>query len=100
MVWGMRLSNGFGEFWPDGALEGEAKTGAEGLSYRLNLFYREQKIDEQKRLYAGGTAGGHTASYAYYVFQKFIRELGKPGDIDPTPLSPVERMKGPSFTRQ
>ena len=77
----MCLPSDFGEFWPDGEFEYDAKTRESGWNERLRLHYLAQTPDEQRRLFDYGDKGvGYGAgNYASYVVGKFISE---PGALD------------------
>jgi hypothetical protein len=84
MVWGMRLPDNFGEFWPSGVFEYDAEKKESGWWDRLQDYYLAQTPEEQLRLFDHGDA--HRAlNYPYYVTGKFIYGIGvkEPGPDKP-----------------
>ena len=51
MVWGLRLPIDFGQFWPSGEFEHDAKENDSGWYDRLRNYYYAQSPEEQIRLY-------------------------------------------------
>lgn len=77
MVWGMPLPENFGEFWPSGCFEKDAKTGDSGWYDRLTAYYKEQSPEEQKRLFDYKSHVGNAAhSYGTFPSSKFKKEPG------------------------
>jgi hypothetical protein len=96
MVWGMSLPSGFGEFWPSGAFEYDAKTRESGWSERLRLYYLDQTPEEQKRLFDYQDAVGRAAHfYGGYVSGKFISELGTGGGAERPHFNAIEPHEPP-----
>lgn len=99
MVWGMSLPSNFGEFWPDGDFEFDAKARDGRWSERLRLYYLAQNPDEQRRLfdYGDNHVGYGTGNYGNFVVGKFTRERGtvRPGSPDYPPFRPVEPHEAP-----
>jgi hypothetical protein len=113
MVWGMKLPNGFGEYWPLGEFEGKGPDIYRpiGWSERLREYYRLQTPEEQKRLYDydllvfdeksyGADKFAYAArGYPFYVSEKLISERGTipRGPDCRVPYSAVEPHEPPRF---
>lgn len=93
MVWGMTLPSGFGEYWPSGEFEYDAKARESGWFDRLTDYYARQSPEEQKRLFDYQRDPSNAAwKYGTYPVNKFKKEPGwarereaKPplGDVEP-----------------
>jgi hypothetical protein len=102
MVWGMRLPDSFGEFWPDGEFEYDPKARESGWYDRLRLHYLAQTPEEQIRLYDyrgfdhGGNGVGYGAGeYKTYVSGKFRQEVGTKDGPDKLPFAQAEAHEAP-----
>ena len=102
MVWGMRLPDSFGEFWPLGDFEYDPKEKDTGWYDRLRLHYLAQTPDEQIRLFDyrgfdhGGNGVGYGASkYRTYVSGKFKHEFGTKDGPDSLPFSAAGAHEAP-----
>lgn len=101
MVWGMRLPDKFGEFWPDGEFEFDSNKKESGWRDRLRQHYLAQSPEEQIRLFDyrgfdhGGNGVGHGAGeYPFFVSAKLKFELGTKnqpgGDLPLTAINSFE----------
>ena len=103
MVWGMRLPDSFGEFWPDGEFEYDPKKKESGWGERLRNHYLSQTPEEQLRLYdyrgsgdGDNTVSGGSEDYKIYVSSKFRFEVGAKNPVlNQLPVKPVERHEIP-----
>jgi hypothetical protein len=102
MVWGMRLPDSFGEFWPEGDFEYDPKAKESGWRDRLRLHYLAQSPEEQIRLYdyRGFDHGGNgvaygAANYPSYVSGKFRCEVGTNDGPDSLPFVLAEIHEAP-----
>jgi hypothetical protein len=103
MVWGLRLPNDFGQFWPSGEFEFDPKANDSGWYDRLRTYYLAQTPEEQIRLYdyrrlepGRNTVEDAANQYRTYVPSKFTIELGKkdPG-LHHLPVTSVEAHEVP-----
>lgn len=102
MVWGMRLPDSFGEFFPDGDFEYDPKAKESGWRERLRLHYLAQAPEEQLRLFDyrgfdhGGNGVGYGAGeYPSYVSGKFTYGMGGKAGPDSLPFSAAEAHEAP-----
>lgn len=102
MVWGMRLPDNFGKFWPSGEFEYDPKVNATGWYERLRLYYFAQTPEEQIRLYDyRGLENGHNTvewaanAYATYPSGKFKCEVGTKNRPESIPFTPMEVHEAP-----
>jgi hypothetical protein len=83
MVWGMRLPDNFGVFWPSGEFEYDPKKKDTGWYDRLERHYLAQAPEEQLRLYdhrflndGESNVEWGAGHYRTYVSSKFRCEFG------------------------
>lgn len=102
MVWGMRLPNNFGEFWPSGEFEYDPKKKDTGWYDRLERHYLAQTSEEQLRLYDyRGLAEGQDTlisgarRYRTHPSRKLVYEVGTKDGPDSLPTTPVEAHEAP-----
>jgi hypothetical protein len=98
MVWGMSIPSSYGDFWPEGHLEGRDKNFRELWSQRLDRYYQSLPPEQQKVLFDYGPECNVT-DYQFYVADKFFRELGKTPDNHRTfpPLNAIQPHEPPVF---
>lgn len=92
MVWLMSLPKGFGEFWPDGDFEDGDNPDAIGWTGRLEAYFKDRPVDEQKEL----MPGADWFRYGYFVSKKFIAEVGEIATVDLPPVTPVLKHEAPT----
>lgn len=68
MAWAVSLKSEFGQFFPSGDYP--------ELRDRLQIYFNQEMPPEDKAVF------GHKVDYTYWVFEKFVKELGilHPGD--------------------
>jgi len=96
MVWGMSERSSFGEFWPSGKFEGDRGRPGGGWWERLIAYYKDQMPEEQRAVFDDASRNG-PGNYAYFVFEKFIRELGTATNPEKPPISPIEPHEPPRW---
>lgn len=103
MVWGMRLPDNFGEFWPSGEFEYDPEEKESRWPDRLRLHYLAQTPEEKIRLldYRGledgrNTAGWAAGEYKHSAWGKFKYEVGTKNGPDSLPVTPAEAHEAPS----
>jgi hypothetical protein len=98
MVWGMSIPSSYGDFWPEGQLEGMDKNFDQLWRQRLDRYYQSLPPEEQKALFDYGPECDVT-DYQFYVFDKFFHELGKiPGNHRTfPPLNGIKSHEPPQF---
>jgi hypothetical protein len=95
MVWGMTLPGNFGDFWPNGEFE-KGHNSRDGVWYqRLRDYYKEQTLEEQKRLYdyAGEGANHYYGTFASYKLTS--EPLTRAGGPDRPLCSPIQPHEPP-----
>jgi hypothetical protein len=102
MVWGMRLPDDFGEFWPRGDFEYDPEEKESGWYDRLKRHYLAQTPEEQIRLYDyRGLDHGHdtvwwgASRYSTYVSGKFRDEVGTKDGPDSLPFARADAHEAP-----
>lgn len=77
MVWGMTLPTSFGQFWPSGEFEYDAKTRDTDWYNRLSAYYEAQTPEEQKRLFDyRGEPASASHFYSGFAVYKLTKEPG------------------------
>lgn len=90
MVWGLYLPRSGGPYGPYGHFEGD------NWVNRLRSYYNEDMSDEQKLPFKDAYGGG-SHYYPFFVWGKFIHEVGTKDGPDGLPFTPIESHEPPAF---